>query len=230
MRLLFVASAPIEYSGMLKFTELGHSPEVGRLWARSGRFHGHEVLMTANGAGRNRAAAAVDAGCAIFQPDAVVSTGFCGALDPRLDIAAVVVGTCVRGEGTFVCQPVSSVRPHTLGVVMSVDHVVQTAGEKHGLHTLGASVVEMEAEGVAARAEALGLPFHCVRGVTDLAGEDLANNFNLALREDGQFDTMRIFRHSLIRPVARIPELFRLWGNCMRAAQTLGDFFANCQF
>jgi adenosylhomocysteine nucleosidase len=230
MRLLFVASAPMEYGGMLKLTKAGHELATGRLWTRSGQFHGHEVLMTANGAGRNRAAAAVDAGCTIFQPDAIVSTGFCGALDPGLEIATVFVGTSVHGESTFVCQPVSSVRPHTQGVVMSVDHVVQTAREKHGLHAQGGRVVEMEAQGVAARAEALGVPFYCVRAVTDLAGEDLANDFNQALREDGHFDTMRIFGHSLSRPVARISELFRLRGNCIRAAQTLGDFFANCQF
>jgi adenosylhomocysteine nucleosidase len=230
MRLLFVASAPMEYSGMLKFMKVEHSPAPGRLWARSGQFYDNEVLLTANGAGRNRAAAAVDAGCAIFQPDAIISTGFCGALDPGLDIGTVVVGTSVRGEGTFVCQPVSSVRPHAQGVVMSVDHVVQTANEKRGLRAQGASVVEMEAEGVATQAKTLGLPFHCVRAITDLAGEDLANDFNQALRDDGHFDTMRIFRHSLNHPVARISELFRLRGNCMRAAQTLGDFFANCQF
>lgn len=230
MRILFVASAPMEYSGMLKFAKVEQSPAVGRLWGRTGWLRGHEVLLTANGVGRNRAAAAVAVGCTIFQPDAIVSTGFCGALDPGLDIAAVLVGTCVRGENTFVCQPVSSDRPYTQGMVMSVDHVVQTANEKRGLHAQGASVVEMEAEGVAARAEALGLPFYCIRAVTDKAGEDLANDFNRALRDDGHFDTMRIFGHSLSRPVARIPELFRLRGNCIRAAQTLGDFFANCQF
>ena len=37
-------------------------------------------------------AGAVDAACDGFHPDAVVSTGFCGALDPALTVAAVVVG------------------------------------------------------------------------------------------------------------------------------------------
>jgi adenosylhomocysteine nucleosidase len=191
---------------------------------------GHDVLLTANGVGRARAAAAVDATCAAFQPDAVVSTGFCGALDPELAIGNVVVGTCVRGVAAFPCQPLSSGLPHTRGVVFSVDHVVRTAVEKQALRVRGGSVVEMEAEGVASRAQSLGLPFYCVRAVTDTAGEDLANDFTTALREDGHFDTMRIFRHSLSRPAARVPELFRLRGNCKRAAQTLGDFFADCQF
>jgi adenosylhomocysteine nucleosidase len=230
MRILFVASAPMEYSGILNVTKARQLPPDVRHWAQSGTLCGHDVLLSANGAGWTRASAAVDAACAAFEPDAVVSTGFCGALDPGLAIGSVVVGTCVRGGTAFACQPVSSGAPHARGVVISVDHVVQTAAEKQALRARGGSVVEMEAAGVASRAQALGLPFYCVRAITDVAGEDLANDFNQALREDGQFDTMRIFRHSLSHPVARIPELFRLRGNCKRAAQTLGDFFADSRF
>ncbi len=230
MRILFVASAPMEYSGIRKLTKIRKSQALACDWMQSGQMGGHDVLLSANGVGWARAAAAVDAVCAAFRPDAVVSTGFCGALDPELGIGSVIVGSCVRGSTVFSCQPLSSDVPHTRGVVFSVDHVVQMAAEKRALRAGGGSVVEMEAAGVASRAQALGLPFYCVRAVTDAAGEDLANDFNRALREDGHFDTMRIFRHSLGHPVARISELIRLKANCKRAAQTLGDFFADCQF
>jgi adenosylhomocysteine nucleosidase len=220
----------MEYGGMLKLTRAQAGPAPAGIWMRSLSLHGHDAFLAANGAGWNRAAQALEAACAVFEPDAVVSTGFCGALDPALGIASVVVGSCVRGAGAFPCRPVSAALPHAQGVVFSVDHVVQTAAEKQALRSQGGSVVEMEAAAVAARAEARGLPFYCVRAVTDLAGEDLANDFNGALRADGHFDTMRIFRHSLSRPVARLGELSRLRGNCLRAAQTLGEFFADCQF
>jgi adenosylhomocysteine nucleosidase len=230
MRILFVASAPMEYSGIRKLTKAQPSPPLACDWTRSGQIGGHAILLTANGVGSARAAAAVDAASKAFKPNAVVSTGFCGALDPELAIGSVVVGSCVRGSAAFACQSLSSGLPHRRGVVFSVDHVVQTAVEKRTLRARGGSVVEMEAAGVASGALALGLPFYCVRAVTDVAGEDLANDFNGALRTDGHFDTMRIFRHSLSRPVARVSELIRLRANCMRAAQTLGDFFADCQF
>jgi adenosylhomocysteine nucleosidase len=220
----------MEYGGMLKLTKAGAAPAPAGTWMRSLSLHGYDALLAANGVGSSRAAQAVDAACAVFQPDAVVSIGFCGALDPQLAVAAVVVGTSIGGAGAFPCQPVSSAIPHSEGVVFSVDHVVRTAAEKRAVRSQGGSVVEMEAAGVAARADARGLPFYCVRAVTDLACQDLANDFNGALRADGHFDTMRIFRHSLSRPVARLPELFRLRGNCLRAAQTLGDFFADCEF
>ena len=128
----------------------------------------------------------------------------------------------------------------TAGVVAAVgcdvtrfrpgDRVARTAEEKRILRTQGASAVEMEAAGVASRAEALGLPFYCVRAVTDLAGEDMANDFNKALRPDGHFGTMRIFSHALRHPVARLPELIRLRQHGERAARALGEFFADCRF
>ena len=88
----------------------------------------------------------------------------------------------------------------------------------------------MEAAGVAARAEALGRPFYCIKTVTDLAGESMANDFNSALRSDGHFDTMKILTSSLRHPSVRLPELFRLRKRCLRASKVLGDFVADCRF
>ena len=50
----------------------------------------------------------------------------------------------------------------------------------------------MEAAGVARAAEDLGVPFYCIRAVSDLAGEDFANDFNAALTPDGRFSTLRL--------------------------------------
>ena len=161
----------------------------------------------------------------------MISTGFCGALDPQLRVADVVVATSIVGpDRTYPALPVSSTAPHHSGVVCSVDRVAQTAEEKRRLRAGGAMVVEMEAAGVAARAQARGLPFYCIRVVTDLAGETMANDFNAALRADGHFDTMVILREALRRPLARLPELCRLRRRSFRAARVLGDFIADCRF
>jgi adenosylhomocysteine nucleosidase len=231
MRLLFVASNAMEFRGLSTCTEALQKSRVRVDWARAGRLNGHEVLLLANGAGWRQAAAAVDAGCETFRPDAVVNTGFCGALDPQLGIADALVANCVSAPGRrFSALPLRGGTASRVGMVCSIDHVARTAEEKRILRAQGASAVEMEAAGVAARAEALGLPFYCVRAVTDLAGEDMANDFNKALRPDGHFGTMRIFSHALRHPVARLPELIRLRHHCERAARTLGEFFAVCRF
>jgi len=227
MRLLFVASDPMEYPGILAHTTDARPAKLPLDWARAGRLGDHEVLLVAHGAGALRAAIAVETAAAEFHPDAIASTGFCGALDPELKVADIVVGTEVDG---FALQPVASAAPHRAGRFCSLAHVAQTAAEKARLHASGGIAVEMEAAGITDRAELLGLPVYCVRAVTDLAGEDMANDFSKALRPDGHFDTMTILSGALFRPWKRVPELIRLRQRCARAAHTLGDFIADCRF
>ncbi len=88
----------------------------------------------------------------------------------------------------------------------------------------------MEAGGVAQRAAEKGINFYCIRVVSDLAGEDMANDFNQALRQDGHFATMSILSRALRDPLVRLPELVRLRSRCVRAARVLGDFIADCRF
>ena len=231
MKLLLVASDPMEFRGILTVTAQPRKVDVAVDWARCGGINGHEVLLVANGVGRKRAAAAVDAALPNFPADRVISTGFCGAVDPQLVVGGVVVGTLVAAAGQrFGALAVASPRAFALGVVWTVDQVARSAEGKRTLRAAGGSVVEMEAAGVAERAEALQVPFSCVRAVTDLAGEDMANDFGAALRFDGHFDTMRIIGDALRHPAARLPELIRLQRRGVRAARALGEFFADCRF
>ena len=230
MRLLFVASDPMEYRGIVWLGPL-RAPGVAVDWVRRAVVQGYEAMLVANGAGPERAAAAVDAARNAFHPEAIVSIGFCGALDPALGIGDVVVGTSVTGGGrSYPLHPVASGAPHHAGAICSIGHVAQTAAEKARLRASGAIAVEMEAAGLAGKAETLGLPFYCVRAVTDLAGEDMANDFSKALRPDGHFDTIIILRSALRHPWVRVPELMRLRQRCVRAALALGDFIADCRF
>ena len=221
----------MEFAGVLARAA---GAEAGRLpvdWSRSAKLGNHMILMAANGIGRARAAAAVDAAVPAFHPQAVVSAGFCGALDPELDIGAVVVGDRIAArDGNYPGLPVESALPHRVRTIRSIDRVAQTAAEKKELRSTGAVAVEMEAAGVAARAQSHGLPFYCVRTVTDLAGENMANDFNAALRPDGHFATMHILGNCVRHPVDRLPELIRLRRRCARASRALGDFFADCRF
>jgi adenosylhomocysteine nucleosidase len=211
MKLLLVASDDMEFRGMPR-----RDPEIH---------------LTANGAGAHRAAAAVDAALATFHPDAIVSMGFCGALDPALAIGDIVVGTTIfAGDRAYAAESPVTAPPHRLGPICSLDHVATTAAEKSRLHTTGAIAVEMEAAGVAQRAQKLGVPFFCIKSVTDLAGETMANDFNVVLRSDGRFDTIKILALSLRHPWVRLPELFRLRRRCVLAARSLGEFIADCRF
>jgi adenosylhomocysteine nucleosidase len=227
MRILFVAADAMEYRGILARVSDVRREHLPVDFARSARLGEHEVLLLANGAGGKRAAAAVCAGD-VFAPEAIVSTGFCGALEDKLGIADVVAATAVAGNGRE--HRVEAVEAPHAGVVCTIDHVAQSAEEKRRLRESGASAVEMEAAAVADSARMRTIPFYCVRAVTDLAGESMANDFNQALRSDGHFDTIRILRGALSRPTIRFPELIRLRCRCVRAAEALGKFFVGCRF
>src|ERR1039458_1301418 len=231
LRMLIVAADRMEFPGILRHATEVKPTTLPVAWSRSARLGNHQLVLAAHGAGPQRASAAVDAALQAFPAEAIVSTGFCGALAPDLGIADIVVGSAISaGSRTFpVLYPTCS-QLHQIGVVCSIDHVAQTAAEKRELRSGGGSVVEMEAAGVADRAAARGVPFYCIRVVTDLAGEDMANDFNRALRPDGHFATMSILRDTLRSPLVRLPELLRLRNRCVRAAHVLGDFIADCRF
>jgi nucleoside phosphorylase len=231
MKILMVAAEPREFAGILSRAREVAPVRAAVDWARRGRLGEHEVWLAANGAGCLRAAAAVEAGREVCEPEAVVSAGFCGALEGRLEVASVVVATEVASDRQrWPAQLVTGGIRSTCGTIWCSERVVGTAAEKKALAETGACAVEMEAAGVAECAQARGLPFYCVRAVTDLAYESMANDFQAALRPDGHFGTMIILRSSLRQPSARIPELIRLRRRCALAARALGDFFADCRF
>ncbi len=232
MRVLFVAADAMEFRGIARRVAGLRPAPVALDWARTGRLGANDVLLAAHGAGWKRAAEATSAAIGHFAPDAVVSTGFCGALDEQLRPADVVVATAIRSghRSLTAAAPIRATKPYHQGVICSIDHVARTAAEKRQLRAGGACAVEMEAAGVAERAQAAGLPFYCVRAVTDMAGENMTNDFNTALRGDGHFDTMLILKGLLRHPSARIPELVRLAVRSVRASRSLGDFFVGCGF
>ena len=231
MKLLAVAAEAREFGGILVHTARARAVETGADWARLAVLGRYELLLVANGAGPRRAAAALDRAVPVFRPDAIVSTGFCGALEEGLGVAAIVLATEVAGaDGRFSASAPATSPPHHPGVVVTIDHIAQSATEKRSLRQTGSIAVDMEAAAVAGRAAALGLPFYAIKAVTDLAGEDLANDLNAALRSDGHFDTIRILGSILGHPLARLPELLRLRSRSVRAARALGDFFADCRF
>ena len=231
MRIVAVASEPMEFPGILARAQEIRAMDVGADWARLARFGPQEWLLVANGAGARRAGAALDAILPGFAADVLVSTGFCGAVTPELGVGEIIVATEVVGEtACFPAERFSASPPHYSGVVRTIDRIAQTAKEKRKWRDTGASAVEMEAAAVGERAVRYGLPFYCVKAVTDEAGENLANDLNRALRPDGHFDTIVVLGSVLRRPMVRLPELVRLRKRSVRAARALGDFFANCRF
>lgn len=197
---LLVAAEQREFSGISRrfggLRKLSwHARFAAEAW-----WGGDRWWMIANGPGPRLVAQALEKKIDV---DGIVSTGFCGALDPALQ-----VGDIVRG-------------------VVSGDRVLVTAAEKRELRArTGAAAVDMESETVAKKAGEWGIPFFCVRAVSDTAGEDMPLDFNLYRDREGRFSRARI----ALAGFTAAPALLRLDRNCRIAARSLGDFFADNRF
>jgi adenosylhomocysteine nucleosidase len=231
--LLLVAAEAREFAGLVR-----HCRQVTRLpwplrFAREAELNGRRLILVAHGAGPALAGEACDVAWSRAKADAIISTGFCGALDPSLGPGEVFVATRVatpQGPDGLEAQSLDCARSHASGRLLSVNHVVQTAEEKRTLHLLGASAVEMEAAAVGSRAAGWGVPFYCVRGVTDLARESFHLDFNGLRDSDGRLSGGRIAWAAARRPKALVPEVYNLYRRSWLAARAIGDFLADCRF
>jgi adenosylhomocysteine nucleosidase len=225
--LVFVAAERRELEGLLVHVDEVARPNWPLEFARRGRLNGVLVVMVANGPGPKLARAAVDAAKENESMDGLISTGFCGGLNPALRACDIFVATEIVGVAAALTP--SSSRPFQAGKLMSMDRVVTSAAEKAEL-SKNADAVEMEAAAVAQRAREWGVPFYSIRVVTDTSEEDFPLDFNRMRSGDGRFSRSKIIAAALRSPAKVVPELIKLNKRTKRAARALGEFLADARF
>ena len=205
---LTIAAERREFDGILERFGKSSKLDWPAAFACQVEWNGDVWLLVANGPGPRLVEKALEHRTEV---SGMISTGFCGALDPALRIGDIVVG-----------------QVSDLPTILSMDRVAVTAAEKADLRSkTGAAAVEMEGAAVARKAAEWGVPFYCIRSVSDIASEDLPLDFNLYRDGEGRFSRSRIALAALARPFTALPALLRLNRNCKLAARTLGDFFAD---
>jgi adenosylhomocysteine nucleosidase len=208
---LLVAAERREFEGILKRFGKWSKIEWAAEFACEAEWKGDRWLMVANGPGPRLIESALKEKRDV---SGMISTGFCGALDPGLRVGDIVLG-----------------RSGTCPTILSMDRVAVTADEKAELHRkTGAAAIEMEAAAVEQKAAEWDVPFYCVRAVSDTASEDMPLDFNRYRDVEGRFSRGRIALAAMARPFMTLPALLRLNRNCRIAADALGEFFVNHRF
>jgi adenosylhomocysteine nucleosidase len=215
---LVIAAEEREFSGILKrFGPAAKLDGIGAQFAKEIVNDGERWWLVANGPGPRSVEEVLKQKMDVT---GIINTGFCGALDPSLGVGDIVVWGDVPCASRF-----------ARGEISSSDHVVVTAEEKRRLREkTGAIAAEMEAGAVKKIAEQWGVPFYCIRAVSDTANEDMPLDFNLYRDSAGRFSLAKIALAAVRRPFTRIPALKRLEANCNVASESLGAFFADCRF
>jgi nucleoside phosphorylase len=231
--LLLIAAEAREFAGFRRRCRDEEKLSWPLRFARSVRLGARRFILAAHGSGMRLAAQACEVAWNRCRPQALASVGFCGALSSELGLAGVLAASEVidaeRGRRFSASLPQCRL-PHRQGPVVSVDRVVGSAEEKSRLAVLGAIAVEMEAAAVAERARAWGVPFFCLKSVTDLAGETFTLDLNRARDPEGRLTDARVLRAALENPRTQFPELYQLYRRSRAAAKSLGDFLAACEF
>lgn len=208
-------------------------------YAYEGILEGRRILLAANGAGPKLVAQTIEvanrairaAELSSSKLEAIVSVGFCGALQPGLQPGQIIVGTEVLDprDGTrFPCQPITASCEHQSGVVASQDRVAIDSGEKTALSTSGAIAVDMESFAVAEGAKRASVPFFCVKAVSDLASESFRIDLNKMRTPEGRIARGKIVLYVLTHPWM-LGELLRLRRRSQQAAGALGEFLVSCR-
>lgn len=185
-------------------------------------------VLAANGPGPRLAHQALLAASRFVRARAAVSTGYAGALDATLAPASIFAPAEVLDGATGERFPVAN--PGS-GVLLSQDAIASTAGDKAALRRrFHAAAVEMEAAAVARWAASEGVPFHCVRVISDTASESFAVDFNRVRDGNGRISASRVLWHALAQPWTRLPDLFRLQRRGRGASRVLGGCLRERRF
>jgi adenosylhomocysteine/aminodeoxyfutalosine nucleosidase len=229
--LLAVAADPFELSGF-RSKRAAQGFGVRGYWAD---WSGEKALMLAGGIGRGAARRAVVAALQRVRVSCLISVGYVGATRPEWSPGDIFLPDRIvlLEEGLeYACTwPVFEGGGDRVrrGALATIDHVAATAAEKRRLAARGADAVDMEAFEVALQAEELGLPFFCVRVVSDAAETDLGFDFDRARRHDGSVSAPSIVAQAGLSP-ARWRKLLKLKRNGDLAARNLAQFLLQCRF
>lgn len=201
------------------------SPPTATVWlsvavryeARRLKVRGARTLIT--GMGRLNAQRALTDALAKGRPQAVLSCGFAGGLNPRWAAGAVLFDA---SETPALAARLAAAGAHPARFC-SVERVVTTAAEKRALYeATGADAVEMESEAVRAFCRAHGLPSAIVRVVLDPADADLPADFNQFMTRHGGVNYGKLLAWLIPSP-ARVRALRQLWRQCDLAARNMAQ-------
>lgn len=164
-----------------------------------------------------------------YQPKVLVFAGFAGALTDGLHVGDIVLADEILDEHgqrwptTWPGELPEGRWTPTLhrGRLLSVDQLTGTAEDKRQFGKRhGAIAVEMESGVFAARCTQAGLPFACVRAISDDAATPLSPAL-VSLLSGGSASPWRVVR-ALVRQPGMLPELLRLARDTKHASVQLG--------
>jgi adenosylhomocysteine nucleosidase len=218
MRIGIIAALPGELKPLVRGWEQQPSGVKGlNIWKT---IRGdHELIAVNGGMGSHAAARSVTAAEFLGALDALISVGWAGALEDRMEI-----GRCYRPSLVIDVQTgerFSTTDKSTELRLATTPGVVDAAEKQRLQQSYGTSLVDMEAATVARLATMRGIPFYCFKAVSDGRDAQLPD-FNLFVNEQGQMKMPAFLAHVVVRPQFW-GSLVELGKNSSHAAKAIAD-------
>jgi adenosylhomocysteine nucleosidase len=219
-RTAIIAAFPGELKPLVR--SWPHSTRNGiHFWAKRGEKEvwEEEWIAACAGAGQDaatRAFAGIEDGGPI---DLVFSIGWAGAL--RAEIAP---GTAHNVAGVIDLHTGERFRCDAGAGelwLLTSPQVANSAEKRRLASAYNAALVDMEAASVARLAQMRGIPFYCIKGVSDGCNDHLPD-FNRFLSPSGHFHLARFVLFALLRPWCW-PALIQMGENSMQASQSIAE-------
>jgi adenosylhomocysteine nucleosidase len=249
--IIVVAALDTELAGIRRHMEIADSFTVGEVRIEQGQLGGKDCLLVQSGMGRQRAEQALRYVLAQYQPVAVLSLGFCGALAVTLRVGDLVVCSPVGAllmmpsgphvapspvgwlhcDGSLVRQALAVLMPPGSGQLvgggcLTVPTAAGPRDVKQWLsETFPSVAVDMESFWIGHLAQEAGVPFLAVRSVSDTLAESLPP-FDGLVDDFGRASLTTLSRYLLHHPL-RVAQLARLGLQAQRAEKNLTYFTVN---
>src|SRR5882724_1871567 len=168
-------------------------------------FEKSSAVLVCGGIGSEAARRAAEAAINLYSPSLIVSAGFAGGLDPKLETGQMLTLRYVvdANDGSRTDSGAGE------GVLISFESVADVEQKAKLADAYGAHAVDMEAAAVARSAEAHGIKFVACKVISDTHDSRLPPI--MSFLSDGGFNTGRFVAHVAIRPW--------LWGSVIKLAR-----------
>ena len=202
---------------------------------REGGLHGRRVVAIEAGVGRKAAERGAHALIAGHKPQWVISAGFAGGLDERLQMGDIVLADRVADlagreleieVNVDAATQAANPRLH-VGRLITVDHVIHDAKEKEQLgRERQAIAVDMESMAVAEVCRQEKVPFMAVRVISDPVSRNLPRDIDYLVKRQSTAGRLGAATRAVLHRPSSVKDMWQLREDALRASGKLGSFLA----
>ena len=213
-------------SGVIRISGAGF---VGR----EGGIEGRRVVAIEAGAGRKAAEHGARALIAGHRPKWIISAGFAGGLDPRLELGDIVMASAVADlEGRELeidinvdAQALAETPRLHIGRLITVDGVIREAKEKKRLGAERQAIaVDMESMAVADVCRQEKVRFMVVRVISDSVARELPRDIDYLVKRRTTAGRLGAAARAVLRRPSSVKDMWQLKEDALRASNRLGSF------